>query len=275
MKRILSVSIVSIVCMLYIHIKMINDYSKELNKESPNSLINISNFGSKLEEEEDETVDIGNEDMELFAKKLEVLLENSRFENITVQLGEKIICIYEGEHCFDLFNYKFAIYKETVDKNILFENMLYIEKDTGNIYTWEGEKRDNLTQIGQLKENEIELTKSFKKNKDTDLLYENTDIDQLMSGVFEALMHKEYVDLKLIYDGTTEFTNRKYHIISLFSEHEEHIIRTQSYYLDMENGNLYSVGENSIFLRMELYYETNIFEYNDMQSKTENIENRL
>jgi len=85
MKRILSVSIVCIVCMLYIHIKMINDYSKELNKESPNSLINISNFGSKLEEEEDETVDIGNEDMELFAKKLEVLLENSRFENITVQ----------------------------------------------------------------------------------------------------------------------------------------------------------------------------------------------
>ena len=175
-------------------------------------------------------------------------------------MDERVICIYEGEQEFDVTNYKFAIYKEDAEKNIVFVNVIFIEKGTKNIYTWEG---DSLVQIGNMKQSEIEVDERYKNKSQINLLYENVELEYLLEIVAEVLEEKGYEDLSLIYDGIIEFINRKYHVISSFKDYGDNIIREESYYVDMETGNLYREEENSVFLRSELYYVSNLNLFNE------------
>lgn len=184
-------------------------------------------------------------------ENLELLIENNVLKKLVPDLDARVICIYEGEQEFDVTNYKFAIYKEDAEKNIIFVNMIFVEEGTEDVYTWEG---DSLVQIGNMKQSEVKTDERYKSKSQINLLYENVELGYLLVMVAEVLEENVNENVNLIYDGTTEFLNRKYHVMSAFDDHETHIIRGQSYYLDMESGNLYVKKENAEFLRTELYY---------------------
>ena len=91
-------------------------------------------------------------EIKLFKKKsiseeLETALEDNQLENFLFHSGENAICVYEGITSFEIKAHTFAIYKETVEKDIIFENILFIERDTGDIYTWGGEELEKLVLI--------------------------------------------------------------------------------------------------------------------------------
>lgn len=89
--------------------------------------------------------------------------------------------------------------------------------------------------------------------------YRDIDIDEMLNFVFASLKDK-YEDLSIVYDGTTKFIDRYYYMISSFEDHEDHIIRDENYYFDMENGNLYRL-DGWLFSRGELHYIANYSEY--------------
>lgn len=196
-------------------------------------------------------------DGELFSHRLERLLEKNQYENFNFQKEEKAICIYEGVIKFDLENVKFAVYKETAKKDIVFVNMLFIQKDSGEISAWEGE---DLIQIGRWNENDFQSLDAPEDEMNSGLLYEDIAEDELLDKVMKVLKQDSTGGLKLIYDGICDFLDKKYYVISSFDDLEDHLIRTRTYYVDMENGNIYQTGENSEFLRTELFYTGSVNE---------------
>ena len=146
-----------------------------------------------------------------------------------------------------------ALYKETVEKDILFINILYIESNTGNIYTWD---KENLILIGTLEQ--LEAVNIYEQENIQDLLLKNITEDNLMNDLVRVLNKNGYTNIKLIYDGTQDFANKKYHVVSTYDDFEDHIIRTQEFYIDIENGNIYIVSDNNEFMRNELYYVDNL-----------------
>ena len=152
---------------------------------------------------------------------------NTETPEFTFQTGEKAICIYEGEAGIDLKGEQLALYKETVEKDILFINIL----EAVNIY-----EQENIQ----------------------DLLLKNITEDNLMNDLVRVLNKNGYTNIKLIYDGTQDFANKKYHVVSTYDDFEDHIIRTQEFYIDIENGNIYIVSDNNEFMRNELYYVDNL-----------------
>jgi len=191
-------------------------------------------------------------DPELFSRNLELMIENNRYENFLFQKEEKAICIYEGTIDLDKEYDKFAIYKETAPKDIVFVNMLFVHEDSGSIYTWEGE---DLVLVGVWENNDFRPQDALETEKNGGLLYENITADELLCKVMEVLEEDGNGDFKLMYDGIRDFLNKKYYVISAFDDLEDHIIRTQTYYVDMEQGNVYRADENDESLRTELYYE--------------------
>lgn len=210
---------------------------------------------SEKETESAEQSSIKSADDELFVQKLELLLENNRYENFNFQEEEKAICIYEGIIKFDLENVKFAVYKETAEKDIIFVNMLFIQRDSGRISTWKGE---DLVQIGIWENSDFQFSDVPEGEIKSGLLYEDIAVEELLDKVMEVLKQDDGDSLKLIYDGSCDFLNKKYYMISSFNDFEDHLIRIQTYYVDVENGNIYQTGENSEFLRTELFYAGSI-----------------
>lgn len=194
------------------------------------------------------------------SEELETIIEDNQLENFLFYSGENAICVYEGIS-FEINAHKFAVYKETVEKDILFENMLFIEHDTGDIYTWGGEELKKLTLINSFNMDEFEGGADIlAKDTSIDRVYERDEIEPLMSEIIDLLMQDGSRDLEMIYDGTTDLINKKYFGISLMEDFEDHIVRSQHYYLDVESGNLYVGGEDVLSLRTELYYIGNIKE---------------
>lgn len=203
--------------------------------------------GNKLFEEE-----------KSISEELEAALEDNRFNNFSFQSGERAICVYEGIISFEIEAYKFAIYKETMEKDILFQNVLFIEIDTGDIYTWGGEELEKLILIDTFNMDEFERADISGKGINVDMTYKSSEADSLMNNIMAVLAQNENHDLKLIYEGTVDLINKKYFGVSLVEDFEDHIVRDRNYYLDVESGNLYEGKEESNFLRTELYYIGNI-----------------
>lgn len=197
-----------------------------------------------------EEVDINSENIDILSKNIEVLIESNQFKYFSYQSGERAICVYEGTYDFELSGSKFAVYKETLKKDIVFVNMLIIEDDTYNIYTW---NEDSLTDIGVIEKEELELNEVSEYN-DSNFLFGNIKEIALLDYVVDVLAQSGFNNLKLIYDGDCEFINRKYYVVSSFNDFEDHIIREETFYIDMENGNIYQISENNDYLRTELRY---------------------
>ncbi len=204
-----------------------------------------------LENNDDGGGNVSSETIDVFSKKIEVLIQNNQLEYFSFQNGEKAICVYEGAYNSDLMADKFAIYKETLEKNIIFVNMLFLEANTGNIYTW---NEENLTLVDVIGEESLELIDICEYEENQNLLLENINKDELLDNVIEVLVQNGFNDLKLLYDGTCEFINRKYYMVSSANDLKDHISREQSFYIDMENGYIYQADENDEYLRTELYY---------------------
>ncbi len=82
--------------------------------------------------------------------------------------------------------------------------------------------------------------------------------DNLLNELEKVLNKNGYINIKLIYDGTQNFINREYYVVSAYDDFEDHIIRTWEFYIDMENGNIYIVSDENEFMRNELYYVNNV-----------------
>lgn len=252
MKKIIGVLIIILFLVICIYVKISNKYNsaensefdREQNWESLLNTVGITEWKMINNEEK-------NEDRYLQIRQLEMSIENNKFEDFLFQSEEKAICIYEGTINFDAVNYKIALYKETIGKDIIFINMLFIEKETGNIYTWKGE---DLVKIGMWEKTEFEQEDVLETENDSGLLYENISAEELLDNVMKVLEQNGCSQLNLIYDGTVEFINRKYYMVSSFDNSEEHILRGQGYYIDMNRGYIYCVEENAEYLRTELYY---------------------
>lgn len=189
--------------------------------------------------------------VEILTNNMEMLIERSQLEYFSYENGEKAICVYEGTYDSEVIGSKFAVYKETLMKDIVFVNMLVIEADTYNIYTW---NEDCLTHIGVIEIEELELSEISEYEDDSELLFVNISEIELLDYVIDVLAQNGFNNLKLIYDGDSEFINRKYYVVSSFSDFEDHIIREETFYIDMENGNIYQTSENNDYLRTELHY---------------------
>lgn len=98
----------------------------------------------------------------------------------------------------------------------------------------------------------------YEQENIQDLLLKNITEDNLMNDLVRVLNKNGYTNIKLIYDGTQDFANKKYHVVSTYDDFEDHIIRTQEFYIDIENGNIYIVSDNNEFMRNELYYVDNL-----------------
>lgn len=204
-----------------------------------------------LESNDDRGVDKSRKNIEKLSKNMEILIESNQLKYFSYQNGERAICVYEGTYDSELLGSKFAVYKETLMKDIVFVNMLIIETDTYNIYTW---NEGCLTYIGVIGKEELELSEFAEYDDVPNLLFENINENELLDRVIEVLTENEFGDLKLMYDGDCKFINRKYYVVSSFDDFEDHIIREETFYIDMENGSIYQASENNDYLRTELWY---------------------
>ncbi len=127
-------------------------------------------------------------------ENIEILIESNQFKYFSYQSGERAICVYEGAYDSELLGSKFAVYKETLMKDIVFVNMVIIEADTYNIYTW---NEDCLTYIGDIGKEEFELNEFAEYDDVPDLLFENIKVDELLDCVIKVLAKNGFSDLKL------------------------------------------------------------------------------
>ena len=202
--------------------------------------------------------------------KLEELLENNFFENVVFQNSEKAIVFYETNVHAPFEGYQIPIYRETSEKDILFEGTFLVEKETGDIYI-RGEKEWVLLKEGILK------GLSLPDEPEDVFMYEygedNEVIAELLNKVFDFLKtEKEYADFKIKYDGVYSFLGRKYHSVSLIEDINDDMIQTlQRFSVDMETGDLYQ--ESDPEERKELYYMGNLgIEQGTAEAGTEDIE---
>lgn len=186
--------------------------------------------------------------------KLEEMLENNLFENVTFQNSEKAIVWYETYVNTPFEGYQILIYRETSEKDILFECTYGVEKETGDIYM-RGEKEWVLLKVGILK------GLNLSKEPEAVLLYEYDENNEVLDEVFNFLKTEEgYANFKIKYDGVYSFLGRKYHCASLIEDINDDMIHTlQCYYVDMETGDLYQESDHIITgERKELYYMGNL-----------------
>lgn len=198
----------------------------------------------------DMIMDLRNQEKELASLSLSE--ENDLTpERFFFQPDENVICVYEGTIEFDSINDKYALYKETAEKNIIFVNMLFVEKETGMIYTWE---RENLVSVSIQEAEKLNLPGDSALETEHDWSYENISESDLLSKVMEMLKEAGHSEKNLIYDGTIDFIHRSYYMVSAFENFEDHIVRGQTYYIERKDGYLYRVEEEPDSLRTELYY---------------------
>lgn len=142
-------------------------------------------------------------EIKLFKKKsiseeLETALEDNQLENFLFHSGENAICVYEGITSFEIKAHTFAIYEETVEKDIIFENILFIERGTGDIYTWGGEELEKLVLIDSFDMDEFEAADISVKNTGMDIACERTEIEMAMDKVMAVLLQNGSHGLNLL-----------------------------------------------------------------------------
>lgn len=191
---------------------------------------------------------------------LEKFLESNGADGFFYDVSEKAVCVYEGTvDDPSLKMYGFAVYKEDKNKNITFEGLLRVVKDTGDIYAipengeWGSANKAALSDVPEFPED----SGSSMKWKDADIGKETEGI--ILNKVFYGLYDKGYKDFKIVFNPVIyTFLNMEYYSVSLIEDHETHIIRLEDYLIDTDNGNWYIKGESESFLRTELYYMGNL-----------------
>lgn len=241
-----------------------SDVSNEMENVKDENVENeIESYAQQEVFSENEIAD--EKDMEFFLERMEAAIENNELTGFLFSPGEKAICLYEGEKEFKIDAHVFAIYKETVQKDIIFENMLYIECGTGELYTWEGEE---FASMGMVYDKESTLSDFMIPEEKMDSDVERIDIvDEALDAVMNILIQAGDKNVKVIYDGIRRFAGREYLVASSFEENDVKSHRMTSYYIDRNNGNIYR-EENNDFLRTDLYYigRSELFSHSDIEN---------
>lgn len=228
-----------------------------------------------------------------YTQAIENMLESNETDCFVFMRGEEAICYFEGKG--QDYDYRFALYKKTQDANIVFVNMIYIDSLTElHMYTLEGDDHDKYRKIkpGQyLKESEIrDVVFSWIKNENVweavllksketkaDIVTDENTVDTLLNKTMDLLKEKDFEYQHLMYDGVRDFLGKSYYVISDEDDMDTHIMRTQSYYVDASNGNVYRMSEDEVSLRNELYYigNCNTMIYNICTLPKSDYENTL
>lgn len=191
---------------------------------------------------------------------LEEALSHIACEEFGVEDAERIICHYESIWYSPFKADQISVYKETVEKDIVFEGVLLLETNTGKIYVMEDEEWVP-QKIG------VQKALSLSGEPEDVLRYDgssepenNEIIDKVLDHVIILLKkEKGYENFKLIYEGTYLFLDRGYYCVSLVEETEFHITRVQEYYIDLQSTDLYERSNDiDTGSRMELYYIGNL-----------------
>ena len=227
-----------------------------------------------------------------YTQAIENMLESNETDCFVFMRGEKAICYYEGKG--QDYDYRFALYKKTQDENLVFVNMIYIDSLAElHMYTFESDNSNEYREIKPSKyrqEAEVrdlvsaELDKenvwetALQKSKETkkDVATDGDTVDTLLDKTMDLLKEKDFAYQHLMYDGVRDFLGKSYYVISAVDDMETHIIRTQSYYVDATNGNVYRMSEtDDVFMRTELYYigNCNTMIYNICTSPRRDYEN--
>lgn len=252
-------AILSLILLISIMIKAnLKHYVSEKMEFSTEEAVDNKQWNDEVQNNLASTVEMGeieNEDINMLIDQLKLFLNTSCLEYLSFLPEETPILAYEGITEYGTRSYRFALYKETIEKDIVFVNMVFVEKDTENVYIW-GE--EELVLIGMLDKAKMILSESPFDDSYNNSNLENMETDELLDRVMEVLMQNEYSRSNLMYDGIIEFLNRDYYMISSFDDFEDHILRKQKYYIDSQNGYIYREEENADFLRTELYYIGNL-----------------
>lgn len=171
------------------------------------------------------------------------------FFKTSLQPNETPICFYEGMN-------QFAVYKKTLEKDIIFVDVVFVEKETNRIFTWNG---DEMIPLGSLEDGKVSFPEIQDFSNKSYIPAKKMTGDELLVNVMSKLEQNGLNHLNLIYDGTIKFLNRNYDMISSFESFEDHIIRNQGYYIDSTNGDIYCVAEDAESLRTELFYIDNLY----------------
>ncbi|MDE6621993.1 MAG: hypothetical protein K2K74_16180 [Lachnospiraceae bacterium] len=253
---ILSLSLILIVIIM---IKAnIKDYVSEKMEFSTEEAVDDKQWNDEVQNNLAPTVamgEAGNEDINMLKDQLRIFLSTNCLEYLSFLPEETPIFAYEGITEYGIRSDRFALYKETIEKDIVFVNMVFVEKEAENVYIW-GE--EELVLIGTLDNAKMILSESQVDESYNNLNLKNMETEELLDRVMEVLMQNGYSQSNLIYDGIIEFLNRDYCMISSFDDFEDHILRKQEYYIDSRDGYIYRVEENADFLRTELYYIGNL-----------------
>ena len=161
-----------------------------------------------------------------YTRAIENMLESNGTDCFIFMRGEKAICYYEGKG--QDYDYRFALYRRTQDANLVFVNMIYIDSLTElHMYTFES---DNSNEYREIKPSE------YRQEAEVRDLLKEKDIEH---------QHLEY-------DGVRDFLGKSYYGFSAVDDTETHIMRTQSYYVDATNGNVYRMSEtDDVFMCAE------------------------
>ena len=171
------------------------------------------------------------------------------FFKTSLQPNETPICFNEGMN-------QFAVYKKTLEKDIIFVDVVFVEKETNRIFTWNG---DEMIPLGSLEDGKVSFPEIQDFSNKSYIPAKKMTGDELLVNVMSKLEQNGLNHLNLIYDGTIKFLNRNYDMISSFEFFEDHIIRNQGYYIDSTNGDIYCVAEDAESLRTELFYIDNLY----------------
>lgn len=253
MKRVMK-KIIFIVIMMFQYINMQNvkvyakpqnqDYTHEKNQEvfMSQEIVNA----------------IQNINVEIFTRKLEGFLQNNFLEEFQFQEAENAICIYLSTKHDPFDMYVFAVYKEEVNGNIVREKSVYVSKESGNIYKKE-EKEMILLETDVIKGIVLPDESRQVWNYEEGSIFEEKG-EEILDKAAVFLREKEDItDFKIMYYGSSTFSNRRYHNVYLVEESDTNIHVLQRYYIDDQSLKIYKEPEDWYAdTEVELYYIGNL-----------------
>ncbi len=250
MKRVMKKIIFIVIMMFqYIDIQNVKVYAKPQDQEYTHEKVLMSQVMVNA---------IQNIKVEIFTRKLEEFLQNNFLEEFQFQEAENAICIYLSTKHDPFDMYVFAVYKEEVNGNIVREKSVYVSKESGNIYKKE-EKEMILLETDVIKGIVLPDESRQVWNYEEGSIFEEKG-EEIMDKVAVFLRGKEGIaDFKIMYYGSSIFSNRRYHNVYLVEESDTNIHVLQRYYIDDQSLKIYKEPEDWYAdTEIELYYIGNL-----------------
>lgn len=205
----------------------------------------------------------------ILTKKTEDLLQNNLLDGYAFQESEHALCYYLGiKHGLSEM-YVFAVCKEALNGDFIYEKDIYVSRETGYIY------RKDESALIRLK---VDVSKAiqlpdvtrnvwngepeiFYNDEGTGfkIVYGEEGADVLDQMCFFLKQREALENFEIMYYGERTFFGRRYHEVNLIEASDTHVHILKRYYIDVLNGNVYEEPEDwYTSSRIALYFVGNI-----------------